>query len=826
MIFCGFRVPWAWPAVRRTGRGRMHAWRALLFLVALGGAAGAQAYSFQIADLRVEGLQRVSAGSVFAAVPVRVGDRADPVVIQNSIRALFRTGFFDDIAVYRDGDVLVMQLSERPAISEINLEGNKVIKDEDLLKSLRENGLAEGQIFKPATLDGMSKALSREYVSQGLYGATLETEIRELPRNRIAIDITIDEGKKAKVKAINLVGNQKFSDAELLDLFESRTSGRFTWLTGKDRYAREKLAGDLETLESHYLDRGYIRFNIDSTQVSVSPDKRAVYITVNVTEGEVYRFGEIDLLGELVIPERALRRYVLVREGQDFSQARVSATVEIITERLGNEGYSFAEVREILDIDDEAGTVNTVFFIDPQKRTYVRRIEFRGNTRTAGEVLRRELRQFESSVASDQLIDFGKVRLDRLGFFKEVESEVVPVPGTSDQVDVIYTVEEQPSGSVSACIGFTQNRGAILGLSLQENNFLGSGNRVGISVQRSTYRESLSLSYTDPYFTEDGISAGYSLFARNTDFEELDVATYSTDARGFDVSYSYPTSEISRLSFSFGYENIDVEVGRIASDEIEEFVRGGRSFDQLKLSGGWGRSTLNRGVFATRGSRQRLNLEAALPGSDAPYVKVRYDGRKLVHLTGPWTMRFTTELGWGQSLDSGKRLPFFENYYAGGFGSVRGFESNTLGPRESPAQRCPESEGGSPPFASLWREADLSGGCQLRDDADPIGGNVLISGSAELLLPLPFLPDQRSVQATAFVDAGNVFDTDCGPRQVFCFKPSFDELRYSYGVGLTWLSGFGPLSFALGRGQNGRSGGTLVEPERTEFFQFSLGQTF
>ena len=784
----------------------------LLLLFFLPSISFAQVFSIE--DLRIEGLQRVSAGSVFAAVPVQVGDLADESVIQDTIRSLFKTGFFDDIAVFRDGNVLVIQVSERPAISEINLEGNKVIKDEDLLRSLRDNGLSEGQIFKPATLDGLSKSLSREYVSQGHYGSVIETEIRELPRNRIAIDINVDEGKKAKIKEINLVGNEAYSSKKLMDLFESSTSGWFTWITGKDKYSREKLSGDLESLESYYLDRGYLQFRIDSTQVSVSPDKLSVYITVNLDEGDVYTVGEAGLLGDLILPEEQLTPFILLKEGQTFSQALVTSTKEIITTRLSNEGYTFAEVNEIIDIDEDNKTANLTFFVDPQQRTYVRRIEFRGNTRTEGEVLRREMRQVESSVASNQLIEFGKLRLDRLGFFKEVESETVPVAGTSDQVDVIYTVEEQNSGSISASLGYAQNTGAIIGFNLQENNFLGTGNSVGIGINRSRFQESLNLSYTDPYFTEDGVSAGYSVFARNTDFGNFQVASYTTDVLGLRVNYGYPLSEVSRISFGFGYENMKVDVGDRASDEIENFAPEDSTFNQFKVQVGWSRSTLNRGIFATRGTQQSLLLDSAIPGSDAPFLKVSYNGQRFLPIYGPWIMRFSTELGWGQSLDSGRRLPFFENYYAGGFGSIRGFEQNTLGPRESPAFTV-----------------DELGDIRPLDDADPIGGNVLVTGSAELILPLPFLPDQRSVRATLFMDAGNVFDTDCGARQNFCYKPDVGELRYSYGVSVTWLSGFGPMSFALGQTANGQDefiddDGFQIRGEEREFFQFSLGQTF
>ncbi|MFX4228573.1 MAG: outer membrane protein assembly factor BamA [Porticoccaceae bacterium] len=768
----------------------------------------ALAQAFTIEDLRVEGLQRVSAGSVFAAVPVRVGDQADEGVIQDTIRSLFQTGFFDDIAVYRDANVLVIEVSERPAIAEINLEGNKVLKDEDLLESLRDQGLSEGQIFRPATLDALGKELSRVYVSQGHYGAEIETEVRELPRNRVAIDINIGEGEQARIKEINIVGNQTYEEDELLDLFESGVTGWFGWFSSKDKYSREKLTGDLETLESHYLDAGYLRFNIDSTQVSVSSDKLSVFVTVNISEGDLYTVSSVDHLGDMVIPEALIRIRTFVREGQRFSQALITASKDAISNSLNNEGYAFAEVDEILDINDEEKTVDVTFFINPQMRTYVRRIEFRGNTRTQGEVLRREMRQMESAVASSQLIETGEVRLNRLGFFSSVESETEPVPGTNDEVDVIYTVEEQPSGSISASLGYAQSVGAILGLNLQENNFLGSGNSVGLGVNRSTYQQSLNFSYADPYFTEDGVSAGYSVYLRRTDYGELRIASFTNDVAGLSVNFGYPLSEISRLSLGFGYENLKVDIGSFASDEIKNFVTDNATFNQFKLSSRWSRVTLNRGIFATRGSSQSLGMDVAVPGSDAPYAKVTYDAQKYVPL-GPLTFRLSTTMGIGQSLDSEKRLPFFENYYGGGFGSVRGFERSTLGPRESPAYQISED-----------------GEVRLLGRADPIGGNVLVTGTAEMLIPLPFLPNANSVRATAFVDAGNVFDTDCGPRQAYCYRPKFEELRYSYGLSASWLSGFGPMSFSFGRSENAGTGLLNVRDEESEFFQFSLGQTF
>ena len=783
----------------------------LAFLLCFPAAAIAQV--FNIEDIRIEGLQRVSSGSVFSALPVRVNELADEVLVQESIRSLFRTGFFEDIRVERDGNVLVFHVSERPAISVINLEGNKAIGDEDLFASLSENGLSEGQIFEPAVLDGMSKALSREYVGQGLYGSSIETNVRTLPRNRVAIDITIDEGDKAKIRSVQVLGSKDFSERELLGLFESTTGGLLTFLSGNDRYSREKLSGDLERLESFYLDQGYVQFRIDSTQVSVSPDKTSVFITVNIDEGDVYTVNEVGLLGDTVINENILKAFLVSMEGRTFSQSTITFTKETLSARLGNEGYTFAEINEIVDINDDDKTVDLTFFIDPRQRVYVRRVEFRGNTRTEDEVLRREMRQMESAIASNQLVESGKIRLDRLGFFSQVTSETVPVPGTSDQIDVIYDVEEQTSGSISASIGFAQTSGAIIGLSLQENNFLGSGNSVSVALNRSSFQESASFALTNPYFTPDGVSAGFSLFARATDFGDFRLASFTTDSFGLNLSFGYPLSEISRLNTTLGYEFLDVDPGTSPSQEILDFTGDdSESFNQWKIQTSWIRSTLNRGVFATRGDRQRLSVEVAVPGSDAPFYRLSFEGQKFIPVYGPFTLKLSTELGFGDSFESDRRLPFFENYFAGGFGSVRGFEQNTLGPRESfPTSIGIDEDGFSiPPPAGTFDP-----------DPDPIGGNVLFIGRAEMLLPVPFIEQNRSLQASAFIDVGNVFDTNCSLEQELCFSPSFDELRYSTGIAMTWLSGFGPLSFAIARTFNFEEG-----EEEEEFFQFSLGQTF
>ena len=767
-------------------------------------SASVSAAVFQVDDIRIEGLQRVSAGTVFAALPISVGDLVDEPAIREATRSLFRTGYFSDIVIARENGVLVIAVAERPAVTEIVLDGNKAIETEQLMTALRDNGLAEGQIFRQVILEGMTQELQRQYVSQGRYGALVETEVKQLPRNRVSVNINIDEGDVARIRHINIVGNHKFSEEELLEPFEQKTTGWFSWLSSNDKYAREKLSADLETLESWYLDRGYLQFAVESTQVSISPDKESVYITINISEGDVYRINEVELAGEMVIPEDHVRALIILKEGMVFSQALMTTSNEYITRRLGNEGYTFAEVQGFPEVNEEDNTAKVTFLIKPGMRAYVRRIEFRGNTKTADYVLRREMRQMESASANNALIEMSKVRLERLGFFKEVNVENVPVPGTSDQIDVVYTVEEQPSGSIGASVGYAQGTGLIIGANLSENNFLGSGKQVGIGINRSTYQSSLNFSYTEPYFTVDGVSVGYSIFARETDYDEINVASFSTNTYGASVNWGYPVSEVQRIGFGFGYENLDLETGSFASKEISDFViKNGSDFDVFTASVNWAKSTLNRGVFATRGNSQRAGLNLSLPGSGLEYYKFTYSGQHLRHLFGPLSLRLRTDLGYGDSYGETTQLPFFKNFYGGGFGSVRGFKRNTLGPQDTPCQ-----------------ELDPPCNTNFVDDPDPIGGNVQIEFGAEVIFPLPFIKDQRSVQSTFYFDAGNIFNTQCGDTQVNCFKPDVGELRYSVGVGATWLSGFGPITFSLSKPLNSS------DLDETEVFQFSLGNQF
>ena len=769
--------------------------RLLLPLLLCVFSALAHAELFQIEDIRVDGLQRVSAGTVFAALPVSAGELIDEEGIREATRALFQTGYFDDIRIARDEDVLVIIVTERPAIAEINITGNKAIETEQLLEALHGAGLDEGQIFRQSVLQGMSQELRRQYVSQGRYGADVVAEVSDLPRNRVAVTLTIDEGSVAAIKHINIVGNNVFDDDTLIALFDLKTTGLLSFFLNDDKYAREKLSGDLERIESWYLDRGYLKFSIDSTQVSINPDRDTVFITVNVSEGEVYTVNKVELAGELIMTEEQARRLIIMREGLIFSQSLMTTSKEFITKRLGTEGYTFAEVEAYPEINEDDKTATVTFFVNPGKRAYVRRIEFRGNTKTDDEVLRREMRQLEAASASTELIEHSKVRLERLGHFKEVKVETREVPGTNDQLDVFYTVEEQPSGSVGASLGVAQGSGLILGGNIQEKNFLGTGNAVSFGVNQSKYRTSAMVSLRDPYFTKDGVSAGYQFSYVTTDYGDFDVAEYTSDSFTTGVSFGYPLSETSRISYGVNIENLSIDVGVFPSLEIVQFLLdNGDNYTTVSGNLNWSRSTLNRGILATRGSSQRAGIEFTVPGMDLDYIKLSYAAQYFKPITKRLTLRLKTDIGYGIGMGDSDRLPFFKNYYGGGFNSVRGYKRNSMGPQDTPV----------PGF----------------DDPDPFGGNVKAVGSAELIFPVPFMKDNRSVQAVVFFDAGNIFDTECNDFQENCFSPDIGELRYSFGIGGTWISGFGPITVSLASPFNDN------EFDEKEVFQFSMGQGF
>jgi outer membrane protein insertion porin family len=676
-----------------------------------------------------------------------------------------------------------------------------------------------------------------------------------------------------------------FSDEELLDAFELKTTGLLSFFRNDDKYSREKLSGDLETLTSYYMDRGYLQFSIDSTQVAVSPEKDRVFITANVTEGEKFTVSDVKLSGDLVLAEEDLERFILVSEGQTFSQQLVTASEEYLTRRLGNEGYNFAKVTGIPELDESDNSVSLRFFVDPGKRTYVRRITFQGNQRTADDVLRREMRQMESAPASAAAIEQSRIRLQRLGFFSDATVETTEVPGHDDLIDVEYTVEEQSSGSIGASLGFAQQAGLILGLNLQQNNFLGSGKRVGISVNTSRFQDLYNFSYTNPYFTEDGVSRGFNVFFRSTDLAEVNVASYTTDTLGGAINFGYPIKETERLGFSIGLSNTKITAGRFAVQEIKSSPRllagvdnyfvstlgpdglytapevllpiselpesaltqpetpgfldeNGDEFLNWTLTGSWSQSTLNRGQLATRGAAQSVALEVSMPASDLEFFKLTYRGEVFFPIRNEWILHFRTELGFGEGYGDTTELPFYEHFFAGGFGSVRGYRVNTLGPISTPPSiydvRQPATEiddngnptqVGGPDFRQTGYVLDPATGRLVFQTFDnffrrpqPFGGNALVEGSMELLFPLPFIKDRSRLRSALFVDVGNVFDTTCRGAAENCFDIDPGELRYSAGIGVTWISGFGPMTFSLAKPLN------ASDFDREEVFQFTLGR--
>lgn len=860
-------------------------WRAcLLLLLLLSPLVSAQ--SFIVSDIRVEGLQRISAGSVFSAMPIAVGDVADDYSIRETARQLFYTGNFDDIRIGRDGDVLVIVVVERPSISAINIDGNKAIETEALLEGLKGAGLAVGQVFQRSTLEGMQLELQRQYVQQGRYDANIDTEVLPEPRNRVSVNIDVDEGNVASIKHINIVGNEVFDDEELLDTFELKTTNLLSFFRNDDKYAREKLSGDLETLTSYYQDRGYLQFSIDSTQVSVSPAKDEVFITANVTEGNKFTVGSVGLSGDLVLPEQDLMRFVFVGQGQTFSQQLVTSSEEYITRRLGNEGYNFAKVTGIPEVNEDEDTVDLKFFVDPGKRTYVRRISFTGNRRTEDAVMRREMRQMESAPASASAIEQSRIRLQRLGYFSDAKVETTEVPGHDDLIDVEFEVEEMSSGSIGASLGFAQAAGLIVGVNLQQNNFLGSGKQVGIGLNSSRFQDVYNFSYTNPYYTEDGVSRGFNVFFRSTDLAEVNVASYTTDTVGGSLNFGYPLSETQRLGFQFGLSNTKITAGRFAVQEIRasprlldgvdtfyestrldsglyagpEVIRpiselpegaltipsepgfldeNGSEFLNWTITSSWSSSTLNRGQLATRGAAQSLSLEVSMPGSDLEFYKANYRGEVYFPITNRWVMHFRTQLGFGDGYGDTTELPFYQHFFGGGFGSVRGYEINTLGPRSSPpsiydvtqpvtavGEDGNPTEVGGPDGRQFGYVLNPDTGLldfqtiQNRRRPPPFGGNTKIEASAELLFPLPFIKDQSRLRTAFFLDAGNVFDTTCRRDQLNCFDIDASELRYSAGIGVTWISGFGPMTFAIAKPLN------ASDIDREEVFQFTLGRGF
>ncbi len=784
---------------------------------------------FLVSDIRIIGLQRVSTGSIFNVIPISVGDRIDIRKSNDIVRSLFSTEQFDDIQIGKDGNTLIITVVERPSISLIEISGNKALKTEQLLESLDGVGIKEGEVYKRSTLEKVKSELVRSYASNGRYGADVEINEILKPRNRLEISIEVDEGNSAKIKKISIIGNETFTDDELLDSFELSEGSFFSFLSSNNQYSREKLVGDLETLESYYRDRGYLKFSIESSQISLSRDKKSIFITYNVNEGEKYTINDVDVIGEIPFEEEVYIEIVNSLKDQTYSQAQITSIEEFFVNVLGNRGYAFAEVKGDTEITDDSNEVKLIFTVIPGNKTYTRKILFTGNDVTQDHVLIREMRQFEGAWTSDNSIEAGKVRLERLGYFKEVNVETIPVVGTEDQIDIVYNVDEETTGSVGGNIGYS-DFGLMLGFNLQEQNFLGSGNTVGIGINKNIYSEMYNLSFMNPYATKDGVSLGYNVYFRETDYGEFNVANYLTNSNGFGAQFGYPTSDITRLGFNVTYDKTDIDVGTLPALEIYDFVSAeGNIFETLSVQFSWQRVTLNRGLFPTAGSSTVISLSTTVPGSDLSYYRSSIRQRYYRPLSSNFVFGFSGELGYLDAYGDTEETPFFQNFYAGGPRSLRGFESNTLGPRSTDApcyefnyeeKTCPNliDTDGDGELDSPYINPYANSTSRYRDR--PIGGNIKVEGSMQLIFKLPFIEDQRSLRSAFFFDFGNVFSDNCKDYQINCYKPALEDLRYSYGVGVTWITGFGPLSLAISKPTN------AGPQERTEEFQFTVGNVF
>ena len=820
-------------------------------------AAVQQVYAandFIVRDVRVEGLVRLTQPNVLGMLPINSGNRVNDATIAEAIRTLYASNAFDDIQASNEDGVLVFNVVERPIISKINLKGNKLIPKEALTEGLKKMGLAEGEVLTKASLQTLETELEQQYVQQGRYDADITVESVARPNNRVDLNINFNEGKSAKVFDINVIGNTVFKDDDIKQAFALKESGWMSIVSRNDRYAREKMAASLESLRALYLNKGYINFDVNNSNLNISEDKKHVFIEVSVTEGEQFKFAKTKFLGDALYSASELEALKLYKDGDVYSQEKVNSVKQLLLRKYGNAGYYYAEVNVVPEVNNEDKTVDLSFYINPGSQVTVRRINFAGNTKTADEVLRREMRQMEGALASNEKIDLSKVRLERTGFFSKVDVKPVRVPGSPDQVDLNIDVEEQHSGTSTLAVGYSQNGGITFQAGLSQTNFLGTGNRVAIDLSRSETQDYYNLSVTDPYFTIDGVSRGYNMYYRKTKLnEDYNVNDYVTDSFGGGLTFGYPIDENQSISAGLNLDNTKVTTGPYVSTYIRDYLlnHGGKrtgtssycpsdangntqindqneclvdpisygdefegSFFSYNLNLGWSYNTLNRPMFPTTGMSHRLNAEIALPGSDAEYQKVTYDTQAFFPLGKDFVLRGYGKLGYGNDL------PFFKNYYAGGYGSVRGFDNNTLGPR----------------YPSVTYNEKKT------EDYNPeeVGGNALIQFGAELVLPVPFKGDwARQFRPVLFAEGGQVFDTQCDivsgsmlylnssqtnvDAKQYC-KDNFGfdagNFRYSVGVGFTWVTMIGPLSLSYAYPLNEKPG------DETKNIQFEIGRTF
>jgi outer membrane protein insertion porin family len=771
---------------------------------------------FVVRDMRVEGLQRISEGTVFNYLPINIGDTIDKVRIGEAIRALYAQELFDDIEMRRDGDTLIVVVKERPSIESFEIEGNKDIKTEDLTDSLRSVGLARGRTFNRSVLDNVEMFLREQYYDRGKYGVVIESTIQDRPNNTVRIMVNVKEGDRAKIRQVNIVGNDTFDESEIRADFTLDTANWLSWIRQDDRYAKESLEGDLEKLRSFYMDRGYADFKIDSTQVAISPNKKDIFVTINIKEGDIYTVSEIKLVGDMVVDEAILSRFVLAQPGSVFNQNLLTQSAELMSFRLGEEGYANADIEPVPELDREAKEVSISFYVNPKNRVYVRNINFNGVNQVDDEVFRREMRQMEGAYLSNTLVDRSKIRLQRLPYVEKVEVDNTPVPGSADLVDVDFDIEYRMPGQFSGGIGYSESQKIMLNGSIVHTNFLGTGERVALQLNSGKYQKLYSLSHTDPYRTMDGVRRTVSVNYRDITQFTSAASDFSTTSAGATVDYGYPITEFQTLSFGATFQHSELIASETSTQQAQDwvlsngnpFVQGespfsgtifGTEFDTVELIAGWTYDSRNRALFANRGTRQQLYLSFAVPGSDVEYYQARYSFTKYFRLwSNKWTLRINAELGLGEALGDTTALPPYKQFYGGGPQSVRGFKESYLGPRDSYGR--------------------------------PYGGNMLVASQVELIIPLP---EKWSSQARAslFYDVGNVFNTGevrftdklGSPIE---YKPDFDELRSSVGIGVQWLAPLGLFRFSYAYPLNPYSGNDRYYGDQLERFQFSIGQAF
>ena len=748
---------------------------------------------FTVKDIRVDGIQRTEAGTVFSYLPIKVGDTMTDDKAAEAIKALFATGFFKDVRIEIEGGVVVVAVEERPAIAQIDFVGLKEFDKDQMTKGLKEAGFAISRSFDRSMLERAEQELKRQYLTRGKYAVSITTTVTPLERNRVSINFSIDEGEASKIKQINIVGAQSFKEKDLQDLFQLRTPNWISWYTKNDQYSKQKLSADLESLRSFYLNRGFLEFNIESTQVSISPDKKDIYITVSVSEGERYVVSSIKLAGELILPEEEFRKAMKIKPGDVFSRENLNLSTKAISDSLSAKGYAFANVNAAPELDKEKRQVAFTVFVDPGKRVYVRRVNVSGNTKTRDEVVRQEVRQMEGAWYDDERVKLSRERIDKTDYFSEVNVETPPVPGTTDQVDVNINVAEKSTGSISAGVGYSQSEGIILSGAVTQANIFGSGRMVGLQVNTGKINRAVHLKYNNPYFTVDGVSQGFDVYTKKSNPQSLDYA-YKTESVGGGIRFGLPISEKQSISFGVAVDNTKVEIDRDDADTplqylnfSNKFCGGNNSCSNLSvpLSVGWVSDTKDSVLSPTKGVYQKASFEIS-PAGDLKYYKATYQHQRFYPVTKTMVLMLNGELGYAKGL-GGQELPFYKNFYVGGVESVRGYDTASLGPYE------------------------ISNGDEVR-----LGGTRRIVFNAELSVPVPGFGNDKSVRFGPFFDAGQVYSDTPVSSKTYDSGP----VRMSVGLAATWISPFGPLKFSLAQALNDQKN------DKLQRFQFQMGTAF